>query len=136
MKGEGTMIGRTRLSRLWLFLGGMSGALAVAFGAYAAHGFPDAPQAAEWVDKASRYQMYHALALLALAGLQGQGGRLVVLAGALFTLGSVVFCGTLYLLALTGLPVAWAAPIGGTSFILGWLVLGLSALFGRTSIHG
>ncbi len=120
-------------ARVWLLLGGLSGALAVAFGAYAAHGFPDAPQAAQWVEKASRYQMYHALALLALAGLQKDGGRLAVLAGLLFTLGTVLFCGTLYALALAGLPIAWLAPFGGTSFILGWLLLGLSALVGRKS---
>jgi uncharacterized membrane protein YgdD (TMEM256/DUF423 family) len=116
-----------------LFLGGLNGALAVAFGAYAAHGFPDAPQAAQWVEKASRYQMYHALALLALAGLQRNSGRLTILAGVLFVAGSVIFCGTLYTLAFSGLQVGWLAPFGGTSFIVGWLVLAISALAGMGS---
>jgi len=119
------------MARLWLLLGGVSGALAVGFGAYAAHGFPDAPQAAQWVEKASRYQMYHALALLALAGLQKDGGRLTALAGLLFTVGTLLFCGTLYVLAIAEWPIAWLAPYGGTSLILGWLLLGVSALFKR-----
>jgi uncharacterized protein (TIGR03382 family) len=120
-----------QLNRVWVFLGGISGALAVGFGAYAAHGFPDAPQAASWVEKASRYQMYHALALLALAALGNDGSRLKILAGLLLTVGTVLFCGTLYLLALTTWPIAWLAPYGGTSFILGWLALALSALARR-----
>ncbi|HXP95460.1 MAG TPA: DUF423 domain-containing protein [Telmatospirillum sp.] len=119
------------VARLWLLLGGLSGALAVGFGTYAAHGFPDAPQAALWVEKASRYQMYHALALLALAGLQKDGGRLIFVAGLLFVVGTVLFCGTLYVLAIAALPIAWLAPYGGTSLILGWLVLGVAALFKR-----
>jgi len=118
-------------NRIWLFFGGVSGALAVGFGAYAAHGFPDAPQAASWVEKASRYQMYHALALLALAALGNDGSRLRILAGLLFAVGTVLFCGTLYLLALSAWPIAWLAPYGGTSFILGWLALALSALTRR-----
>jgi uncharacterized membrane protein YgdD (TMEM256/DUF423 family) len=124
------------LARLWLALGGLSGALAVGFGAYAAHGFPEAPQAATWVEKASSYQMYHALALLALAGLQTAGGRLTIVAGLLFVSGTALFSGSLYALAVFQLPVAWMAPIGGTSFILGWLVLALSALVGRNTTGG
>ncbi|MDR3441368.1 DUF423 domain-containing protein [Telmatospirillum sp.] len=102
--------------------------MAVGFGAYAAHGFPDAPEAAQWVDKASRYQMYHALALLALAGLQRGDGRLACLAGILFVAGTLLFCGALYGLALTSLPVAWVAPFGGSAFILGWLALAAAAI--------
>ncbi|PKU23190.1 DUF423 domain-containing protein [Telmatospirillum siberiense] len=130
------MLKNEGLCRLWLLLGGVSGALAVGFGAYAAHGFPDAPQAAEWVEKASRYQMYHALALLALAGRQSPGGRLTALAGVFFVIGSILFCGTLYLLALTGWPVGKVAPFGGTSFILGWIFLALSAFAGCRSTRG
>lgn len=129
-------MGEERLSRVWLMLGGVSGALAVGFGAYAAHGFPDAPQAAEWVEKASRYQMYHALALLALAGRQRPGSSLTALAGVFFVAGTILFCGTLYTLALSGWPVGRVAPFGGTSFILGWLVLGLSGLIGRSPTQG
>lgn len=117
-----------KLVRLWLLLAGISGALAVGFGAYAAHGLADAPQAAAWVDKASRYQIYHALALLAVAQWQRNGGLLPAIAGLLFTAGTVLFCGALYALALMDLPVGRIAPFGGTSFILGWLVLGLGAL--------
>jgi uncharacterized membrane protein YgdD (TMEM256/DUF423 family) len=83
------------------------------------------------VEKASRYQMYHALALLALAGLRRDGGLLTILAGLLFIVGTILFSGTLYCLALTDLQIAWLAPFGGTSFILGWLALGISALRDR-----
>jgi uncharacterized membrane protein YgdD (TMEM256/DUF423 family) len=120
-----------RQGRVWLFLAGLNGALAVSLGAYAAHGLDGLPKALEWVDKGSRYQMYHALALLAVAFLEEQGLRLASLAGAFFTVGCVLFCGALYALALLDLPVAWVAPIGGTAFILGWLTLGVSAFVGR-----
>lgn len=114
---------------LWQLLGGVSGAMAVGFSAYAAHGLKDLAQAQEWVEKASRFQMYHALALFAVAALPA--GRLSALAGIFFTLGIVLFCGALYGLALADLPLGRVAPWGGSSFILGWLALAASALLHR-----
>ncbi len=102
--------------------------MAVGFGSYAAHGLADAPQAQEWVEKASRYQMYHALALLALASLPDRARRLQLLAGVFFVAGIVLFCGALYGLALADLPLRGVAPWGGTAFILGWLVLAIAAV--------
>lgn len=115
--------------RLWLFLAGISGCSAVALGAFAAHGITDA-YAAGLMDKASRYQILHALALLAVAWLsQQRPSWLVLAAGGLFTLGSLLFCGSLYVIALTGVKAAGAAaPFGGTSFMLGWLALSASAI--------
>ncbi|MTJ81042.1 MAG: DUF423 domain-containing protein [Telmatospirillum sp.] len=128
------MRGHSQLSRLWLAIGGLSGAMAVGFGAYAAHGLADNPQATLWVEKACRYQMYHALALVLVSILQRDGGRLTALAGGLFVAGTLFFCGALYALALTSLSVAWVAPYGGSSFILGWLALVLAALRRRGGI--
>jgi uncharacterized membrane protein YgdD (TMEM256/DUF423 family) len=114
-----------------LFLAGISGAMAVGFGAYGAHALAGEPTAAQWVEKASRYQMYHAVALLAVSLMQREGGRLVCLAGLLFAFGSLFFCGALYGLALLSLPLNALAPVGGCCFILGWLALAAAALWDR-----
>ena len=121
--------------RLWLFLAALNGFGAVAAGAYGYHwlevsdsGFRDVFMMG--VD----YQMWHALALLAVAWLaeRGDGPTLaVVIAGWSFLIGILLFCGSLYALGLTGeslLP--GAAPLGGSAFLLGWSALGWAA-FGR-----
>jgi len=110
---------------------GLSGALAVGMGAYAAHGLAGAPQ--ELAEKASRFQMYHALALLAVAQMQRTGGRLAILSGMLFAVGSLLFCGALYAMAIGGLAVGFVAPYGGSAFILGWLALAGVAMAERRS---
>jgi uncharacterized membrane protein YgdD (TMEM256/DUF423 family) len=117
--------------RLWLILAGLNGVAAVGFGAYAAHGLPDAPGAARFVDTASRYQIYHALALLAVACLPRPGGRFVALAGGLFAAGCVLFSGSLYVMALTGLPSVRLVPLGGLAFVLGWFCIVLAAVTDR-----
>ncbi len=114
--------------RTWLMVAGVSGAIAVGFGAYAAHGLENAPAIRDWLEKGSRYQMYHALALLAVAHLQRPQAPFAWLAGCLFTAGTVLFSGGLYALALLSWPVTPIVPFGGVSFILGWLALSLSAL--------
>jgi uncharacterized membrane protein YgdD (TMEM256/DUF423 family) len=114
-----------------LFLAGISGAMAVGFGAYGAHALAGEPTAAQWVEKASRYQMYHAVALLVVSRMQREGGRLVCLAGLLFAVGSLFFCGALYGLALASLPLNALAPVGGCSFILGWLALAAAAVWDK-----
>ena len=120
-----------RTIRLWLALAGLNGALAVALAAYAAHGLAgEGAYAADLVDKATRYQGLHALALLAIAALQAAGlrSRFLGAAAILFVLGIALFCGALYGIALAGLPIGWITPFGGGAFILGWLSLGLSSL--------
>lgn len=119
---------------IWLVMAGLHGALSVALGAYAAHGMAEADASvASLMEKATRYQMVHAVALLAVGGLQiigpslGRPVRWLALSGALFALGLVLFPGALYAIALGGLPMAWLAPYGGISMILGWLVLTLAA---------
>jgi len=98
--------------------------MAVGFAALAAHGFED--QAAKWIERGSRYQLIHAVVLLAYGLGRGQG-RWLKASSLLFLLGSILFSGSLYAMALASLPVVYLVPIGGTCFILGWVALAGSA---------
>ncbi len=122
--------------RLWLFLAAVNGGLSVVFGAFAAHLLKArlSAEALSLVETGARYQMYHALALLAVAWLaarSGSAGGLVGFAGGAFVFGIVVFCGALYALGLTGIRrFGLLAPVGGTALILGWIALAVAALRG------
>ena len=112
----------------------LSGALAVAAGAFATHalrGTLSADALANW-ETGARYQMYHALALMLVAWRVGQRpGRPILIAGWAFIAGTVLFSGSLYLLSLTGLRWLGAlAPFGGAALIGGWLALAWSWLRG------
>ena len=76
-----------------------------------------------------RYHMYHALALLATAALMTRvDGRAVVVAGWSFLAGILIFSGSLYALALTGVTTLGAiTPIGGLAFLIGWAALAIAA---------
>lgn len=117
-----------RSRRTLLLLAALNGLLAVAFGAFAAHGVAN-PQAQAWLQTGSQYQLTHALAVIGtLALLPGAAARLPAL---LFTLGALIFAGTLYAMALGGPRLLGAVtPIGGTLMILGWLALARAALKG------
>jgi uncharacterized membrane protein YgdD (TMEM256/DUF423 family) len=108
----------------WLIWAGGNGIVAVAAGAFAAHALQQAldARALGWIETASRYELAHALALLAVAVLARDGAsRWIGRAGALFAAGTVLFCGSLYGLALTGFrPFAWVTPFGGLAFLGGW----------------
>lgn len=111
-------------------VGSLLALTSVAAGAFGAHGLRGrvAPDMLVVFETAARYQMYHALALLAVAWLLAQAtSRAAVVAGVLFLLGTIVFSGSLYLLVLTGARW-WGAvtPIGGLAFLGGWLALGLA----------
>ena len=101
----------------------LSGALAVAAGAFGAHGAEG--KAAEWLRTGAEYQLVHVLAALfaAASGARGPGW--------LFVGGALVFAGTLYLMAL-GLPrwLGAVTPLGGAALIAGWLWLAWGALRG------
>jgi uncharacterized membrane protein YgdD (TMEM256/DUF423 family) len=119
-------------SRLWLFIGALNGLIAVAAGAYGRHGALE-PAGREMFGIASQYQITHGLALLAVAWLASrcEGGRLTAAncSGAAFTLGILLFSGSLYWFGLTGLvPVQGAAPTGGFLLMFGWLALMWTAL--------
>ncbi|HEX6589948.1 MAG TPA: DUF423 domain-containing protein [Longimicrobiales bacterium] len=124
------------MHRAFLALGALFGAVAVAAGAFGAHAL-EARLAADRLaifETAARYQMYHALALVAVGlvvALVPHARGLATGAGWAFVAGTVVFCGSLYLLALGG--PRWLGaitPIGGVCFIAGWVLLGLAALRG------
>jgi uncharacterized membrane protein YgdD (TMEM256/DUF423 family) len=101
-------------------------------GAFGAHGLKDRLDAysLEIWGKASDYQIWHALALLACAALAAQGWTRIAKAAAIsFVVGIVFFSGSLYVLALTGIKWLGAiTPIGGSAFLLGWGILAAAAL--------
>jgi uncharacterized membrane protein YgdD (TMEM256/DUF423 family) len=100
----------------------------VAIGAFAAHGLKHVMQAKQlqWIETASTYQMYHALALLAVAVLMmkvGQSKQLLLVCYS-FVLGVMLFSGSLYALAVTQIKsFVYLTPVGGVFFLIGWLVL-------------
>jgi uncharacterized membrane protein YgdD (TMEM256/DUF423 family) len=103
-----------------------NGAMAVAVGAFGAHGA--GPQIKSLLTTGAAYQLAHALLALICAGLP-IGGRTAALAGWLGATGGLVFCLALAFLGLLSLPVLGVvAPVGGLLMILGWLVLAFAAL--------
>jgi uncharacterized membrane protein YgdD (TMEM256/DUF423 family) len=98
--------------------------IAIACGAFGAHGLKrrlDSDRLAVF-ETGARYHMYHALGLIALAWLTTTAGANGDAAGALFLAGIVLFSGSLYALAVTGVRKLGAiTPIGGVCFLLGWL---------------
>lgn len=119
------------MDRRFLYLGALFGGLAVAAGAFGAHALRD-DLSAEMLavfETGARYQMYHSLALVAVALVRPTlPGRLTATAGWCFVFGILFFSGSLYLLSLTGIPW-WGAvtPLGGVAFLAGWGCLALSA---------
>jgi len=113
----------------WIVAGGISAFVAVAAGAFGAHALRERLSLEERVvfETAARYQMYHALALLAVGIMSGiRPCRWLKFAGAAFFAGTVVFSGSLYALSLTGVR-GWGAvtPFGGLGFLVGWACLAI-----------
>ena len=114
-----------RWQKICIFTAGLSGAMSVGFAALGAHGFEE--QAAKFLETGSHFQLIHAVVLMALGLGRGQG-RWLKAASLLFLLGTTLFSGSLYAMALASLPLGHLVPVGGTCFILGWLALACSAL--------
>jgi uncharacterized membrane protein YgdD (TMEM256/DUF423 family) len=115
------------MERLWIALGSAAGLGAVALAAVGAHaGLAPAPL--EMLRSGVQMQGWHALALLATGLWAPRGGRLAHAAGATFAFGLLAFCAGVYAIAFAGLRLPMVAPTGGTLLMLGWLLLGLSAL--------
>jgi uncharacterized membrane protein YgdD (TMEM256/DUF423 family) len=118
------------MERVYFSLGAMSGFLAVGAGAFAAHALRSRlnSESLAIFETAARYQMYHAVALcLAAWALTRWPGWAPVWAGRLFLLGTVLFSGSLYALALSG--IRWLGaitPLGGVAFLAGWICLALA----------
>jgi uncharacterized membrane protein YgdD (TMEM256/DUF423 family) len=123
----------------WLRVGAVCGALSVIIGAFGAHGLKEhmSARSLEVYETGAKYQMYHALALLAvgLLALQGRSGTMLNLAGWSFVVGILLFSGSLYALALTGITKLGAiTPFGGIGLIIGWFALAIAAgSSGRTT---
>lgn len=112
-----------------LVAGALLAGLGVALGAFGAHGLRAVLDSAAlgWWQTAVQYQMWHAVALVALAALPAAHGRPAFLLG----LGTAIFSGSLYLMALMDLRWLGAVtPIGGLLMIAGWLLLAFRALRG------
>jgi uncharacterized membrane protein YgdD (TMEM256/DUF423 family) len=119
------------MDRLFFSLGAVSAFVAVAAGAFGAHALRArlSPELLAVFETGARYQMYHALGLIAAAWAAARWpGALPQLAGWLFLAGTVLFSGSLYALALSG--VRWLGaitPLGGVAFLAGWICLALAA---------
>ena len=127
----------------WLRIGAIWGFLAVAMGAFGAHGLQDwfrslgeqpnglaAERLQANFQTAAQYHMYCALAILAVGLLAATGriGTSLQLAGWLFLIGSLIFSGSLYVLSVTGLKWLGAiTPLGGLAMLGGWLALAVAA---------
>ena len=119
------------MDKNFLLIGSVAAFLAVGLGAFGAHGLKTriSPDMLAVFETGVRYHMYHALAIIATALVLGRmNGRLVVWAGWSFTAGIVLFSGSLYALALSGVTVLGAiTPLGGLAFLAGWALLALAA---------
>lgn len=136
--------------KTWMALGAVLAGLSVAAGAFAAHGLdgyfkekyantpprdvagtpvPAAQKYLQDFKTGAEYQMYHALALLAVGVVaQNRRSKMVAVAGWSFVIGIVIFSGCLYLLTLTGQRWLGAiVPIGGVAFLVGWGALAVAA---------
>lgn len=129
------------MARLYLLLAAIFGGSGVLAGAFASHGLRGqiSDRALAIFETATRYQLYHALALLGLALLlwvlppMGAARQSLGLAGAGFVGGILLFCGSLYGLSLAelglgDLSLGWITPLGGLAFLLGWGSLAIAAL--------
>jgi len=120
------------MDRVFFALGALAAFIGVGLGAFAAHGLKSRldPAMLATFEIGVRYQMYHALALLGVAwACTKWPGTLTNTAGWLFLAGILIFSGTLYALALTG--IRWLGaitPLGGLAFLAGWLCLAWAAL--------
>ncbi len=120
------------MSTTWFATGVIAAGLGVVLGAFATHSLESRvePRLLANFETGVRYQMYHALALLAVAWASQRFLHPAVnIAGWAFVVGIIVFSGSLYVMALTG--ARWLGaltPVGGLAFILGWTALAIAAL--------
>jgi uncharacterized membrane protein YgdD (TMEM256/DUF423 family) len=119
--------------RLWIVLGAVNAFLAVAAGAFGAHGLRRIvrPELLTVFETGARYHMYHALALVAVGLValhRGAPSGLLAASGWAFQVGIVLFTGSLYALTLTGMSRLGAiTPLGGVAFLVGWALLAVAA---------
>lgn len=116
----------------WIVFGSAMAGLSVVMGAFGAHGLRErlAPEMLQIYEIGARYQMYHALALLAVGLVQIKIDHpMLSVAGWCFVVGTVIFSGTLYALSITGMRwLGMITPVGGAIFIVGWAAMAYAAL--------
>lgn len=115
----------------WLFIAALSGFFSVALGAFAAHGLTHIldTKALEWIDTGLKYQLFHTLAILAVGLSVWRNDKFANLAATAWTVGMLLFSGSLYALALgVSKGIVWITPIGGTLFLVGWLCLAYGSI--------
>jgi uncharacterized membrane protein YgdD (TMEM256/DUF423 family) len=121
--------------KFWLLSAGIFGFLSVALGAFGAHSLKDIldDYGKSIYEKAVLYQMFHTMALFAVGLLQHfQKQTSFSAAGWGFLVGIILFSGSLYLLAVTGIKWLGAiTPVGGIAFLFGWFWLVLALIKGR-----
>lgn len=119
------------MEKTFVVLGALSGFVSVAAGAFGAHALKArlGPDLLAVFETGARYQMFHALALVAAGWASARfPGTAASLAGWLFLGGTVLFSGSLYALALTGVRALGAVtPLGGVAFLGGWVALAWAA---------
>jgi uncharacterized membrane protein YgdD (TMEM256/DUF423 family) len=120
------------MSRTFITLSAILGFIGVALGAFGAHGLQatlDANGRASTFETASRYQMYHALALIGVAWLTSiKPNTFLTAAGWTLFAGAVIFSGALYILAIFDVRIMGAvAPLGGLLMLIGWACMGIGA---------
>ena len=120
------------MNKNFIIIGAILGGLAVAVGAYGAHGGAKylTAETAITFGKAVKYQMYHALAILIVATASAhlpQQKKLLTIAGYSFLAGILFFSGSLYIIVFAGIKMGYITPTGGTFFMIGWLLLAFAA---------
>lgn len=119
--------------KVFLTIAAILGGLSVAAGAFGSHALQEklTERSLAIFETATRYQMYHALALLAVALLLSRAEAaqpLLAIAGYAFIGGIIIFSGSLYALSLSGIKILGAiTPIGGAAFLAGWVCLAIAA---------
>ena len=122
------------MTRIFLAIAAALGGVSVILGAFASHALKDrlSDRALEIWETGTKYQMYHALALILVALLLSrfaESSTFLVVAGYAFITGTVLFSGSLYALSLSGIKILGAVtPLGGVAFIAGWICLAVAAL--------
>ena len=120
-------------ARIWLTLAALNGLIAVAAGAFGAHGVSDL-KAKEWLRTGAEYELAHALAVFACFVVWRMGASAAGLAAWLFLIGAALFSWSLYLMALTGQRwMVLATPVGGFFLLAGWATLAWAAFAGTRS---
>ncbi|MGB3691410.1 MAG: DUF423 domain-containing protein [Spirulinaceae cyanobacterium] len=120
------------MTKIFLTIAAILGGLSVAGGAFASHALKTqlSDRALEIFETGTKYQMYHALALLLVALLltQTENSLSLTISGIAFITGVVIFSGSLYALSLTGIKWLGAiTPLGGVAFLIGWGCLAIAA---------